>query len=76
MPGKVSLTHNGVLFLDARPACRRHVLEVLRQLIEPDVTRRRARERSQRRWTHATGRMGDARAACHERVSACPQAPS
>jgi magnesium chelatase family protein len=28
MPGDVSLAHHGGLFLDARPAHRRHVLEV------------------------------------------------
>jgi magnesium chelatase family protein len=31
MPGEVWRAHYGILCLDARPECRRHILEVLRQ---------------------------------------------
>jgi magnesium chelatase family protein len=33
-PGEVSRAHQGVRFWDERPACRRHVLEVVRQPLE------------------------------------------
>jgi magnesium chelatase family protein len=37
LPGEVSRAHHGMLFLDARPECRRPVLEVRRQPLEESV---------------------------------------
>jgi magnesium chelatase family protein len=37
LPGEGSRAHHGVRWLDARPECRRHVLEVLRQPLEEGV---------------------------------------
>jgi predicted ATPase with chaperone activity len=37
LPGAGSRAHHGVLGLDARPACRRHGLEGLRQPFEEEV---------------------------------------
>jgi magnesium chelatase family protein len=35
--GEVSRAHHGILFLDERPACRRHALEVLRQPLKKSL---------------------------------------
>ena len=39
LPGKVSLAHHGLLFLDELPECTRHGLEVWRQSLEKSITR-------------------------------------
>jgi magnesium chelatase family protein len=49
MAGEVSRAHHGMRLLDERPACRRHILEVLRQPLEDGVIyiQSPARHRSQ-----------------------------
>jgi magnesium chelatase family protein len=39
MPGKVSRVHHGMLYLDALPEFRRHIIVVRRQPLEDEVTR-------------------------------------
>jgi magnesium chelatase family protein len=45
LPGEASRGHYGVRWLDARPECRRHVLEVWRQPLEEGVLYRQSRAR-------------------------------
>ncbi len=75
LPGEISLSHNGVLFLDEMPEFRRTALEVMRQPLEDGtVTLARAR------WTFTypsrvmlvatmnpcpCGHLGDPRRKCH-----------
>jgi predicted ATPase with chaperone activity len=41
LPGEASRAHHSILFLDARPECRRSVLEVLHQPLENDIIQKR-----------------------------------
>jgi predicted ATPase with chaperone activity len=43
MPGRVLLAYHGLFFLDELPEFRRHVLDVLRQLLENGITRIQSR---------------------------------
>jgi hypothetical protein len=56
MPGEGSLAHHGMLFLDARPASRRHGLAGRRQPLEEGVTRRQF---SRHPGPHRSGGAGD-----------------
>jgi magnesium chelatase family protein len=62
MPGEVSVAHHGVLFLDAWPECRRHVLKVLRQSLKKGCTQ--IQSRGNRRPHNISG-AGNARACRH-----------
>jgi hypothetical protein len=61
LPGQVSLAHHGMRLLDELPACRRHVLEVLRQPLADKFTSMPSRERPRPRRARCTGSL-DARA--------------
>jgi magnesium chelatase family protein len=58
MPGDVSRAHYGVLFLDERPECRRHILEVLRQPLEKSVLYIQSPTRHRPHRTHSIRRAG------------------
>jgi predicted ATPase with chaperone activity len=58
-PGGVSLAHHGMRFLDARPKCRRHVLEVSRLPLETGVLCTRSRGHTR------PGLVGGARGSDH-----------
>jgi Magnesium chelatase, subunit ChlI len=60
-PGDMSRAHQGVRLLNARPECRRHVLEVLRQPLEKDIT---AIQFPVQIRCHRLNHMGSARDAC------------
>ena len=47
MPGEVSRAYHGMLFLDERPECTRHGLEVLREPLEERLIRISSPERPQ-----------------------------
>jgi hypothetical protein len=61
MPGEVSLAHHGVLFLEARPARRRHVLEGWRPPLEGGVV---SRQSPAHHRSPSAGRPCVANAAC------------
>jgi hypothetical protein len=66
LSGEGPLAHNGLLFLDARPECRRHILEVWRQPLEGGVVYIQFRGRPR---PHGLGAAGGAQGGCHSHVS-------
>jgi hypothetical protein len=66
LPGEVSLAHHDLLFRDERPACRRQILEVLRQPLEDGVTETPPRGR-----LGSDGAGGVSRAHAPRHVLAC-----
>jgi magnesium chelatase family protein len=54
-PGEGSRAHQGVRRLDARPGCRRHGLEALRQPLKEGVARISSPGRARPRYAHRTG---------------------
>jgi Magnesium chelatase, subunit ChlI len=70
MPGEVSLAHHGVLFLDAWPECRRHVLEVWSQPLEESVLYRQSPARCRPRDVGGVRQTDDDHEGCRPRTVA------
>ncbi len=68
--GEGSRAHHGILFLDARPKCRRHVLEVLHQPLEESVIWIKFRGRPGSQHFCRVSRTGGGREGCGQRMIA------
>jgi Magnesium chelatase, subunit ChlI len=70
MPADVSRAPHGGRCLDARPACTRHVLAVLRQPLEDRLTRIEFRGHAECEYFRSMSSKGDERKRCDSTVAA------